>query len=432
MSLPAPSAPAAPATPPGGADPGVAPGTAGAPGNGPEAGTVTVTVTGDGSTARSRATSRWRRWRFPLALAALVVLVGLLAALPEPRTSAVPLAPDNPAGNGARALAEVLGDQGVEITYVRTTSEAVAAADAGTTLLVTGDALLGLGQMEDVAATRADLVLLDPTVLLDEVTPGATRSWSGDDGATTTRRAYCTDPDAEAAGTLSSAGPGFTALGPGAVACFPTAAGEPGTAAYVVVTGERRVTAFADSRFLMNDAITAEGNAALALRALGRHDRLTWYVPSLNDFGDATETGPALGDLLPPVVPVLALQLLVVAAAAALWRGRRLGRVVTEPLPVTVRAAETTRGRARLYRRARSYGHAAAALRAGAAARSAHRLGLPRSAGAHAVIDALAQATGRPTEAVAALLYGPPPKNDAGLAQLARELDELESEVHRS
>ena len=36
----------------------------------------------------------------------------------------------------------------------------------------------------------------------------------------------------------------------------------------------------------------------------------------------------------------------------ALWRGRRLGPVVDEPLPVVVRAAETTEGRARLYRRA--------------------------------------------------------------------------------
>ena len=35
-------------------------------------------------------------------------------------------------------------------------------------------------------------------------------------------------------------------------------------------------------------------------------------------------------------------------------------------------------------------------------------------------------------EEVAGLLYGPPPKDDAGLAQLARRLDELESEVHRS
>ncbi len=131
-------------------------------------------------------------------------------------------------------------------------------------------------------------------------------------------------------------------------------------------------------------------------------------------------------------MPILALQLLLVAVVAALWRGRRLGRLVTEQLPVVVRAGETTRGRGRLYRRARSYGHAAAALRAGTAARSAARLGLPRSAPAPAVIDAVARAASRAPQDVEALLYGPPPTDDRGLARLARDLDHLESEVHRT
>src|SRR4029079_9085813 len=99
---------------------------------------------------------------------------------------------------------------------------------------------------------------------------------------------------------------------------------------------------------------------------------------------------PPPGELLPPVVPILALQRLLVVVVTAIWRGRRLGRLVTEKLPVVVRAGETTRGRGRLYRRGRSHGHAAAALRAGTAARSAARLGLPRSAGAPVVVDAIA------------------------------------------
>jgi len=168
------------------------------------------------------------------------------------------------------------------------------------------------------------------------------------------------------------------------------------------------------------------------LRALGRHQLLVWYIPSSEDLAPIQSDAPPAGDLVPPVVRVLALQLLLVAAFAAFWRGRRLGRIVTERMPVVVRSGETTRGRGRLYRRARSYGHAAAALRAGAAARSTTRLGLPRSAPPPVVIDALARATGRPRPQIEGLLYGPPPTNDLGLAQLARDLDHLESEVHRS
>jgi hypothetical protein len=182
---------------------------------------------------------------------------------------------------------------------------------------------------------------------------------------------------------------------------------------------------------LANARLAEGGNAALALRLLGRQDRLVWYVPSFDDIGSTEASGPALGDLLPPWTGPVAVQALVVALAAALWRGRRLGRLVTEPLPVVVQAAEATRGRGRLYRRSRAYGHAAASLRAGTASRVATRLGLPRSAGAVAVIEALAHATGRTTDDVAALLYGPPPTDDAGLTELARRLDDLESEVHR-
>ncbi len=420
MSTPAPTAPSP--TAPSGAEP-VRPA-------GPLS-TAGPDVLGDGTTTRSRARSRWRRWRWPIAVAALVLLVAVLAALPEPRTSSVALAPDNPGGPGARALAQVLGDRGVEVTYVRTTGAAVDGAVDGSTLLVTNDWLLTTGQVDALAATDADLVLLDSPSLLAAVTDALTPSWT----QTATRTAVdaaCDDADALAAGTVRASGSGWWASGPGATVCFPVPGTDPVAGLYAVVEGDRRVTAIADPSLLTNASIAQDGNAALALRALGRHDHLTWYIPSWSDTGADEEAAPGLRDLLPPGTGVLALLALLVVAVAALWRARRLGRVVTEPLPVVVRSAETTRGRGRLYRRSRSYGHAAASLRAGTATRTARRLGLPHSAGAPAVIDALARATGRTPEDVGALLYGPPPTGDAGLTDLARRLDELESEVHRS
>ena len=400
---------------------------------GAETGVVTTeAITGDGTTARSRARGRWRRSRWPLAVGGVVLLVALLAALPEPRTSGTPLAPDNPGAGGARALAQVLGAQGVDVHYVRTTKDAVARATNGTTLLVTNDFLLTDDQQQQIAGTGADLVLVEPDLLLGAVTGAAEISWSPGPSGSSASAARCDDPDAVAAGTITAARTQFTALTAAAVVCFPGSAAGSRDGSYLVVDGARRVTAIGDARVLANGTITDAGNAALALRMLGRHQDLTWYIPSLSDTGSDTTSAPGLTDLLPPITRVLALQLLLIVLVAGIWRARRLGRVVTEQLPVTVRSAETTRGRGRLYRRSRSYGHAAAALRAGAAARAAHRLGLPRSAGAHAVIDALALATGRASDEIAQLLYGPPPTDDAGLAQLARRLDELESEVHRT
>ena len=393
---------------------------------------ATDVVVGDGTSARSRTSRRWRRARWPLGLLGLVVLAGVLSALPEPQTSTLTLAPDNPAPAGARAAAQILGREGVDVRYVRHISAVHTLAVPGSTLLVVGDYLLDDKQLDVIDASGADLVMVDAEWALGRLTDSLASS-GGLSGQPEVRSAQCADPDAVAAGSITATG-SLLATGPGAVVCFPAAgSGSDAGGAYAVAEdGDRRLVALADFAPLTNEHLAEQGNAALVLRALGRHDRLVWYIPSLDDTGATDDDGAGLAQLLPPVVPILALQLLLVVAVTALWRGRRLGRLVTEPMPVVVRAGETTRGRGRLYRRGRSFGHAAAALRAGTAARSAARLGLPRSAPAPLVVDAVARATSRRPADVEALLYGPPPTDDRGLAALACDLDHLESEVHRT
>src|SRR5690606_35484379 len=99
-----------------------------------------VPVVGDGTTAGSRARRRWRRARWPLLVVVALLALAGLSAIARPTTSATPLAPDNPGPAVARAVAEVLGDRGVKVTYVRTVADAVAAAaDGGTMLVAEGD-----------------------------------------------------------------------------------------------------------------------------------------------------------------------------------------------------------------------------------------------------------------------------------------------------
>lgn len=393
-------------------------------------------VVGDGTTARSRAAGRWRRVRVPLVLLGVLLVAGLVAMLPAPRTSTTPFAPDSAEPNGSRALAQILGHHGVEVTYVRTSGEALAAATAGSTLLIVGDYFLDYGAARRLAATPADLVLVETTSTLDLLAPGLLATDYGSWDAGDQRDAECSDPDASAAGAVTAGG-AIYGLSPDVVVCFPDpSAYTPGAGAYAVADepGGRRITALADATPLTNEALATDGNAALTLRMLGRHPHLTWYLPSVEDLtgGGSQEQAPTLTDLLPPTARVLVLQSLLVLVVVVVWRARRLGPVVAERLPVVVRAGETTRGRGRLYRRGRSYAHAAASLRAGAADRCARRLGLPRSAGRATVVDAVAAATGRPSTVVDGLLYGLPPTDDLSLARLAAELDHLESEVHRT
>ena len=75
---------------------------------------------------------------------------------------------------------------------------------------------------------------------------------------------------------------------------------------------------------------------------------------------------PAQGkifDLIPDNVIWMVVQLWLTVILIALWKGRRIGPLVAEDLPVVVRASETVEGRGRLYRSRRARDRAAQALR---------------------------------------------------------------------
>ncbi len=135
---------------------------------------------------------------------------------------------------------------------------------------------------------------------------------------------------------------------------------------------------------------------------------------------------------MPDGVLLAALQVLIAVVLLALWRGRRLGPVVSEPLPVVVRAAEAVEGRARLYRRGRARDSAATALRESSLARLIPLLGLPSGPDPPAVVDAVADRTGPVCRCARRLLYGAAPSDDQSMVRLADDLDALEREVRRS
>src|SRR5690606_8414872 len=135
--------------------------------------------------------------------------------------------------------------------------------------------------------------------------------------------------------------------------------------------------------------LAEDGNAALAMNLLGANPELVWFQPRVTAGGDT-----AAADLLPEGLwPVLGL-LAVAAVLAVVWRGRRMGRLVSEPLPVVVRASETAEGRGRLYRHGRDRAHSADIMRQAAIDRLRHRLGLPRSTPDHEVAAIVADHLG--------------------------------------
>ncbi len=380
---------------------------------------MTVAVTS--SPAGPTITERGRRLRWPLIIGAVMLVAAIVLAVVSSQQRRGYLDPQGVDRFGAGAVVQLLEDQGVEVIEARTSSAALAAATADGTVLVTVPGLLNLDAAQQLADTGADLVLVAPGDDVRLYLPDATFAPSGVE----VRDPECDLEAAQRAGQVLIGG-GYDVEGStDATRCYPMA---DGASLLVVGTGAETITVLGAAEPLMNEHLDEEGNAALALNLLGVDDTLVWYRPSIEATpGDESSFTALLPDWIEPAV----WQLGIAAALAAIWRGRRLGRLVPEPLPVAVPASETVYGRARLYRRGRSRGHAAGVLRAGSLVRIIALLGLPKDAPIGAVVAAAAARSGRDPAATHNLLAGPQPPDDAALVQLAHDLDTLEQEVRR-
>ncbi|MRG60594.1 DUF4350 domain-containing protein [Agromyces sp. CFH 90414] len=375
--------------------------------------------------------ARLRRGRTWLVIA-LVMLAGggLLLVLRGfgGAVAGVPVGPADASPVGSKALVQVLRAQGVEVVEARTLGQAIDAGGADTTVLLhDAQGLLGDDDLRDLAAATDRLVVAAPDFAsLDALAPGVRHAGAAP-GALD--RPGCDLPAAQRAGELSPGQRLFTidddAAGDGWVGCFAdeqfgfaVAAGPSPEGAELALVGS--VTPF------QNQSIDESGNAALALGLLGAEPRLVWYLPGP---ADAPAGGPTLGELTPGwVSPVLVLAALV-TVVAGLWRGRRLGRLVVEDLPVHVPAGETAAGRARLYAGAASRQHALDQIRVATIRRLATALRLPAAASVDDVIGATATALRTDPIAVRRLLVDEDPLGDARFVDLARDLDRLERDV---
>lgn len=381
----------------------------------------TATQVATSASVATTPTEWWQRWRRVVLVVAIVLLATIVLAIVNSQSRRGFLDPEAIDATGARAVVRVLESQGVTVTQLRTTADVASAAGGGTTVLVTMPDLLRPTQVRQLTGTGADLVLVAPQASIEEFSDRISP-----DGSTgpESRDPECDFAEAERAGSVRTGGVLYEVEAP-ASGCYSM-----GASASVVsdtLGHGGRLTVLGSPEFLMNRYLDDDGNAALALGILGQHAELVWYRPTLEELADFQPA--SITDLLPEWVVPVAWQLAIAAGLAALWQARRLGRLVPERLPVVVRAAETTEGRAWLYRRGRARGHAATTLREAATARLRSRLGLPRDAGPGAVATAVTARTGRPETEVSQLLAGSEPPDDPALVRLATDLDNLEQEV---
>ena len=390
----------------------------------------------------------WKRNRFWLICTIfflILSLLGFLLGTSGERTSGT-LSITNPAPAGAQAAAAVLGNQGVAVTATDSlagTTEALFANGQGNSTVLFYDPrnLLSPNQVRALAsaaqASGAKLVAIAPGPLAVKELSTELSS-TGTTAGTAAINAGCINSAAVAAGTIDGGSPalgtGVSAvttslhLYKGPVTCFVPAGTAVAAGGYLASNSAGTVAVLGNPGVVINQNLASRGNAALTFRLLGSAPHLLWYMPSLKDIPAAAQP-PSLAELTPQWIFPASTWLLLVAVLGMLWRGRRHGPLVTEPLPVIVKASETLTGRARLYQDARALDTATRTLQHATLTRLARTLRLGNCAEPAAVVQAITAVTGRKPQQVNALLLGAAPTNEKDMLSMAVELTALEEEV---
>lgn len=380
--------------------------------------------------------------RFVVIAVVVAVAAVVLALISGIRPEARPLDPDDAGPRGSLAVVEVLRQHGVEVSVVRSANR-LTRPDGPATLVLGNADYLGDGAAQNFRGAaggggiRVVLVLPTAAALAQlgypiRVLPG------GSSGPLTARCATMPAADGDTIGPVSP-----RLIPPvGATSCFPyrvPADVTEGSSGYAMVTipakgTQPEIVAVSFGEALSNQRILEADNAGVAVRLLGGNQRLVWYQPDITDRNPDASTIDPWPAWQWPAAWVLGLAFVVFAVAI----GRRLGRLVPEPLPVVVMASETTQARARLYYRTHDLARAATILRHGTIRRLRRRLGADPPAGSSALsadpslIAHTADAAGLPLTVVAQRLAGPPPTTDGDLVTLSQHLADLEEKVTRS
>lgn len=386
-----------------------------------------MTATQDVLTPTVRRSVRRSMFWVSMVIVGLLVTLALVLLTRGSGVEGPPLSPASAAPNGSMALAEVLRNEGVNVTHATSLAAAQAALvehpDA-TVFVVDAREVLDGRQLDRLQRASSHLVVMAPAYaqlegFVNEISPAGNV-----DGVL---EADCPIAAVAAAERVTGDGVGYRLVDelPGATACL-----DSGTDVKSLIQIERGgsvVTVIGTVSAFTNEQVGLVGNAALALWLLGTSDELVWYESNIADA--AVPGAPTIGELTPPWVSAAIVLFGLSIVALALWKGRRFGPLVVENLPVTVRASETMEGRARLYEKSASRMHALDTLRVGAISRLAALAGLGRSATVDDVVYSVANLVDRDERPVRDLLIDAVTHTDAQLMSLSDGLLELERAV---
>lgn len=380
------------------------------------------------ATAPAAVSRRHRSARIWIVVGLILITAILATALLTRPSAAAVLDPRSAAPEGSAALAQVLAARGEPVGTV-TTLSGVLAADQAHTVVVRNDAILTTQAAERLTTSVREHE--QRLVVLGVAGPLLQDRWEPSTATTDpVLAADCTLPAAAAAQTAS-----FPLLvQPVATrgvddwehVCF-----SQGPAAGLLAQGQTFL--MSDGSALSNAELAEVGNAALGVNLLSAagadsptgQERIVWYLPTATDPALATSGSATLSEVLPTWLPATLMMTLIGVVVLALWRGRRLGPLLTEDLPVLVQSYETQVGRANLMQRNQDRNGAAEALRMQSREQLQRTTGRRHPETDASVLASTAAAVGLTTSDVATALQSGPVSTDAELLRLARNLQRI-------
>lgn len=293
-----------------------------------------MTAVREGTAPPSTADPRPRRgrtvagWSIVVALVLLVSFAALRVAATGPAAQGA-LDPEGAGEGGALALAEILREQGVDVSVYRSRAEARAAIDQDATLVMTNPYTLTDEALETLMEPAERVVFLSAgTHLLNTLKIGENAT-----GALSEVTPGCDLPEFAEVGSIRA--DRLFSPADGVQACFRN---DEGAAVLVDARSRPRQAVVEGTRLFDNEGLAEDGNAALALALLAQTDRVVWYVPNFADSDIEGETVDTLGSLTPPWVTPAILLLIAAGIAAAI------------PAAISRRMAGVTQGGVRLPR----------------------------------------------------------------------------------